>query len=302
VVNTMTSLIGASGEDFASILRSLGYRMERRPKPAEPAPAPVSVIESGPQEGAPETEGTAAQSQETVEPAMASPATEEDVAERSEPDEGAPQPRESEIDAPVAALAEPESAIPPVDFQEPEPQAAEPPAEAATIVPDGSLETSPPAETIAEPTKEAAEAAPSEPVLIEVWRPGRAEGRRRPPRPKRRGAGNERVAVLARQPAEAAATPIVATAEADSTPQAAPAEPATGSPPPREGRHFHQRRKGPPDRTDRPWRERERPPAHVRPERHERHERREKAADPNSPFAKLAALKAQLEAEAKERR
>ena len=37
VVNTMTSLTGASGEDFASILRSLGYRMERRPKPAEPA-------------------------------------------------------------------------------------------------------------------------------------------------------------------------------------------------------------------------------------------------------------------------
>ena len=34
----MTSLTGASGEDFASILRSLGYRMERRPKPAEPAP------------------------------------------------------------------------------------------------------------------------------------------------------------------------------------------------------------------------------------------------------------------------
>ena len=28
VVNTMTSLIGASGEDFASILRSLGYRMD----------------------------------------------------------------------------------------------------------------------------------------------------------------------------------------------------------------------------------------------------------------------------------
>ena len=50
-------------------------------------------------------------------------------------------------------------------------------------------------------------------------------------------------------------------------------------------------------------RERERPPLNAtRHERHERHERREKAPDPNSPFAKLAALKAQLEAEAKERR
>ena len=32
----MTSLTGSSGEDFASILRALGYRMEKRPKPAEP--------------------------------------------------------------------------------------------------------------------------------------------------------------------------------------------------------------------------------------------------------------------------
>ena len=37
VTGAMTSLTGASGEDFASILRSLGYRMDRRPKPAEPA-------------------------------------------------------------------------------------------------------------------------------------------------------------------------------------------------------------------------------------------------------------------------
>jgi ATP-dependent RNA helicase SUPV3L1/SUV3 len=40
------------------------------------------------------------------------------------------------------------------------------------------------------------------------------------------------------------------------------------------------------------------PPAATRLDRRER----EKAPDPNSPFAKLAALKAQLEAEAKERR
>ena len=54
VVNGMTSLTGASGEDFASILRSLGYRMERRPKPPEPVnsrartatgPSPVAPIQ-----------------------------------------------------------------------------------------------------------------------------------------------------------------------------------------------------------------------------------------------------------------
>ncbi|HXW48342.1 MAG TPA: hypothetical protein VEK31_02750, partial [Xanthobacteraceae bacterium] len=44
-------------------------------------------------------------------------------------------------------------------------------------------------------------------------------------------------------------------------------------------------------RADRPQRE--------RPQK--RFERREKTPDPNSPFAKLAALKAQLEADAKER-
>ena len=36
VTPAMTSLLGASGEDFAVILKGLGYRMERRPKPAEP--------------------------------------------------------------------------------------------------------------------------------------------------------------------------------------------------------------------------------------------------------------------------
>ena len=42
VTVAMTSLVGCSGEDFASILRSLGYRMEKRPKPPEPAPAVVT--------------------------------------------------------------------------------------------------------------------------------------------------------------------------------------------------------------------------------------------------------------------
>src|SRR6267378_2299717 len=46
VTQAMTSLTGSSGEDFASILRALGYRMEKRPKPvkvaaeAETLPAP----------------------------------------------------------------------------------------------------------------------------------------------------------------------------------------------------------------------------------------------------------------------
>src|SRR5215212_1389651 len=53
VTQAMTSLTGSAGEDFASILRALGYRMDRRPAPppkpvvvetvaAEPAPAELA--------------------------------------------------------------------------------------------------------------------------------------------------------------------------------------------------------------------------------------------------------------------
>jgi len=54
------------------------------------------------------------------------------------------------------------------------------------------------------------------------------------------------------------------------------------------------------DRQDR--QKRERPPGKRFEPREARREPREKRPDPNSPFAKLAALKAQLEADAKERR
>ena len=46
ITGAMTSLTGASGEDFASILRSLGYRMDRKPKPAEPAAPGVATTEA----------------------------------------------------------------------------------------------------------------------------------------------------------------------------------------------------------------------------------------------------------------
>src|SRR5690606_31944823 len=51
VTQAMTSLAGSAGESFASILKSLGYRMELReplpePVPAEPAPADVPSAET----------------------------------------------------------------------------------------------------------------------------------------------------------------------------------------------------------------------------------------------------------------
>ena len=45
VTVAMTSLLGCSGEDFASVLRALGYRSERKPAPPSPQPEPEPVNE-----------------------------------------------------------------------------------------------------------------------------------------------------------------------------------------------------------------------------------------------------------------
>src|SRR4051812_16803109 len=56
VTVNMTSLTGSSGEDFASVLRSLGYRIERKPKPVEAAPAPAETTATQAAAEAPSTE------------------------------------------------------------------------------------------------------------------------------------------------------------------------------------------------------------------------------------------------------
>ncbi len=64
VTQAMTSLTGSAGEDFASILRALGYRMERRPAPPPRPPA----VETATAETAP----VDATSSETASPEAAS--------------------------------------------------------------------------------------------------------------------------------------------------------------------------------------------------------------------------------------
>ena len=297
ITGAMTSLTGASGEDFASILRSLGYRMDRRPKPAE-----------------------------TVTPAAldATSATAEIAAEAPAADSSAdPAPAEAAASTPAAdapsrsLLPEPEfvaaEAAPPVQepvhgaAQESVQQSAEPAAPAGDAA---SAEVS--AET------NSAEAKPAEePAFIEVWRPaGRSE--RRPHRPRR---------PHRQQPAQVATTDAAPAAPAEGEAAAAPASgPASDAaqaprgprrprsePPDREKRQERfarqQRRQKEGERTDR----QERGPRRDRPRRErgegvDRAEReryyakpfgsgagRDKQPDPNSPFAKLAALKQQLE-------
>jgi ATP-dependent RNA helicase SUPV3L1/SUV3 len=303
VTGAMTSLTGASGEGFSSILRSLGYRMDRRPKPPEPTATPAA---------------------EAPAPALAA----------AEAQQGAPV----EVPPPEALAAPPAQSsialLPEAEFmaQAGEAPAAEPASEASTETPPEPAPEQAAAPAAAAAPPDAAEAATTteagtkpaveEPTFIEVWRPaGRSERRphrpRRPPRPQQ--------AAQAAAPADGGEA--VATAPAAEA--AAPAERAEPSEKPRrhgqpdgadrqarrdrherQQRADHQQQRG--ERQDRgPRRDRPRRKRDDGPDRAEREQyyakpygsggdRRDKQPDPNSPFAKLAALKQQLEQNGKE--
>jgi ATP-dependent RNA helicase SUPV3L1/SUV3 len=314
VVNGMTSLIGAAGEDFASILRSLGYRMERRPKPvAAPEPIPAAPAPDSSAQAAEEIAAADASAPldtavpdnnapDNAPPTEAAPvAAEPASAEEQSQDKALSQePAASEIDEAVAVSAEIELAT--VNSE----------SAAVSTETAAPTESAPQLDVTVASTPESAVASeqPAESDLIEVWRPGRSEGRRRPR--ERRREPRRHTGMETQKPAEATGEPAVAaSAEAQpSNDQASTSPPPKSGRPPRHRRHggehrqeTHQdnRQNNRQDRGERRQRERERERPQARPARFERRER-EKAPDPNSPFAKLAALKAQLEAEAKERR
>jgi ATP-dependent RNA helicase SUPV3L1/SUV3 len=308
VVNTMTSLIGASGEDFASILRSLGYRVERRPKPVEPPAPPPAVDNAAP----PESEVPREEESASTEPLAAAPegAARESSLVEATPGDGGAEMSGEEVEVSdvqetpaesIAPSATPAAAIIESDFS----ASTSPEQTESASLPDDAVVS-------AGATPSVADSPVAEPEMIEVWRPGRSDGRRRPRgehRHARHGSAKDRGARRYGGPVEAAAS------EASALPGAA----AEGEPPPvtepdaadapRPPRRRDRRRHGADQRSDSQRHERyerhERQNAHAaRHDRHrpERYEKREKAPDPNSPFAKLAALKAQLEADAKERR
>jgi ATP-dependent RNA helicase SUPV3L1/SUV3 len=140
----------------------------------------------------------------------------------------------------------------------------------------------------------------TEPEMLEVWRPGRMGDRRRV-HARQRGRAKQirgEPAVLRQPSPESSASEPGTTAlgaVTEGTTATEPARRADADAKPR--RQARQRRQE--DRIDRQDRyKRQRPPGKW----FEPREPREKRPDPNSPFAKLAALKAQLEADAKERR
>ncbi len=274
----MTSLVGSSGEDFASILRALGYRMERRPKPPEPAAEATPTAEAAAQDVVPESAQiqTASESEDQTASTSASASS---------------------------VVVDSHSLLPDIYFG---PNPAQAPIEDTAAVSDESIvagEVSVPEEATAasaEPSSEAPSADSSveaEPEMIEVWRPGRFEARERPRNtrgPRQHGRRGER--------ASAAPTEASAAQPGDAQAPGSEARPAQD-----EKRRHHRPHR--PHRGDRP--DSQRPQHHgkrgrhddrrERNERPERRERPERQPDPNSPFAKLAALKAQLESGNKER-
>ena len=292
ISGAMTSLTGASGEDFASILRSLGYRMDRKPKPATAATEAVAAAPDAVADATPAVEAPSELA--PVESAAAF----SDVSSRSL----LPEPEFVQAEA-APSVQEPAEV--PVEERAQEPEPAETAAgETATTVESASTEAKP----------------AEEPAFIEVWRPaGRSE--RRPHRPRR---------PHRQQQTQVVATDGATAAPAEGQAVAAPsAEAATPSRGPRRPRREHGERAdhekpGRHERQQRGDKQGERSERHDRGARRDRPRRergesvdraereryyakplgnaggRDRQPDPNSTFAKLAALKQQLEQSGKD--
>ncbi|APO48720.1 helicase [Bradyrhizobium diazoefficiens] len=178
VTQAMTSLTGSAGEDFASVLRALGYRMEKRP-PLPPKPAAV-VAEASSAEAPAETPATetpieGAGATDTPIEVAAEAVTVEDAPGMEQHDE--PAHEEPALAASLEAPVTPEDApgiAPPAEEAAVPTEAAgleAAPAEAAAVEAAASPDAAAPVE---------AAAAPAEPELVEVWRPGGRHEDRKP--------------------------------------------------------------------------------------------------------------------------
>ncbi|MFK4528172.1 ATP-dependent RNA helicase SUPV3L1/SUV3 [Bradyrhizobium japonicum] len=193
VTQAMTSLTGSAGEDFASVLRALGYRMEKRaPLPPKPVAAVAETPAAEASAEAPTelaaTDDVAATADTAIE-AAAEPVTVEDAPGMEQHDEPAHEEPalEASPDAPVTPEDAPGIAPPAEEAAAPAEAAAEAaPAEAAAPT-EAAAETAPAEATATEAAASAdaaapveAAAAPAEPELVEVWRPGGRHEDRKP--------------------------------------------------------------------------------------------------------------------------
>lgn len=178
VTQAMTSLTGSAGEDFASVLRALGYRMEKRaPLPPKQVAAPAETPAAEVSVETPAIEEAAVAADTAIE-AAAEPVTVEDAPGMEQHDE--PAHEEPALEASPEAPVTPEDApgiAPPAE----ETAAAAEPAEAAPAVTAATeAAASPDAAAPVEAAPAEAAATPAEPELVEVWRPGGRHDDRKP--------------------------------------------------------------------------------------------------------------------------
>src|SRR6266851_2795019 len=375
VTQAMTSLTGSAGEDFASILRALGYRMERRPAPP-PKPAAIeAIVETAPPDvAAPEISSPEASSPEG---APANAAAPEPVTATETGDIAGIAVADIPNDAPPAAeekAASSATLLPNVAFSSVSSENAAAAVEGNVIegnvievLPDTAASTeapvseapateAPQVEAAAETTTESvavgdvaaadvgtavatAPDAVAVPEMVDVWRPGGRSEERRPRHDRSRHRHQDRPQEGVQPGAAAAEATDGAKRErhgrgrrdrgndfrkprGDAPVEAAAAAPAEGAPvreprddkgrPSREhfegkgretdkykgksggGRDHGARDKGGRDK-------REGGPSHRQFATTAPPRERERPVDPNSPFAKLAALKEQLTANRKDR-
>ena len=313
----MTSLAGCSGETFASILKSLGYAPETRNGPAITVPlipkaamAPATPVHAD--ESATSGEGDG----EMPEMGDAPPVNDEGGASATvtpdgdalPPEHVSPEPvlsvpadddagRHEAIDqanldaiAPAAGIDMADALPDDAGGMAQEPGSDEAAGIAAAI--DAQIETAtqaapdtetiatepvmvegePPARDVFQEIDAPADDAPVEPALIEVWHPAKPHNQRRPH------------GKPARPPAKAPA--VLWTRKEPPALVPAASEPAGQAERPRGPRPERNRPRFDPTRA---------PAGPPREFRTQPRPSRERAPDPDSPFAKLAALKAELE-------
>ncbi|MAH70976.1 MULTISPECIES: helicase-related protein [unclassified Afipia] len=325
----MTSLTGSAGEDFASILKALGYRMEKRPPLPEVVAPPVAAETVA--DATAETADTASVSDAVVaEPEVA--AATDSIADVTNDATTEAVPSAESVSTDTSA-----SRLPEVNFA--------PPSETSEPVAEAAAETSSEPAVVAEATETAAVEAPAgeagpdqaateaavsaEPVLVEVWRPGGRSDERRPRHDRSRYKGPDKSAAPAAE-GEAASgddkrerhgrhrrdrnnehrrprpdAPAVAAEGADAAQARPPRDDKGGRP--REGfkgkDRNQERGKGKFDKRGRDGRKDDRDRSggsHRTYATSATPRERDRPADPNSPFAKLAALKEQLAGNRKE--
>jgi ATP-dependent RNA helicase SUPV3L1/SUV3 len=272
ITGAMTSLVGAAGQDFADVLKALGYRSETRSGPAI-----------------------------TAEIKRAAPLTPIAPVAAADPDDAAMPGTSTEAVEPVA---EPELV---------EVEIAEPVVVAEVVVAEPEIAL---AEPEAAPVEAAPDAAPAELVSTEIWRVARPERPANRDRRPQRGPQAKEGDNTGRPPWKKGPRPGQ-NAQAP-RPQPVAASPEAASPPGEAPRRHEDQRRDKREKFEKfggkreerpggkPWQkrdgggrgDRERGPEHrvfAVSGGSDKRKGSEKAADPDSPFAKLAALKAQLE-------